>query len=89
MLDFFAGLVIFLSLFIAKKRLVELILFKKQVALSVAIIVLSESLMLFMLYISIDKYRLDGIKLLAGFLASLSIMLVFYCIKFLKKDTGS
>ncbi len=87
MLDLFAGIVTFLLLFIAKRTLVSVLLSKKQVALSVAIIVLSELLLMFVLYISIYKYRLSGIKLFIGFLMSMTVMIGFYCYRFLAKGS--
>lgn len=89
MLDFFAGVVIFLLLFTAKRTLVLLLLEKKQVAFSLAIIVLNELLMMFLLYIFVNKYRLNGIKLLIGFLTSITIMVIFYGYKFKFLAKGS
>ncbi len=89
MYNFIAGILIFLLLFIAKRGLIFALfsLKKKQVAFLVTIIIVSELLMIFMLYIFIDKYKLDSVKLFIGFLMGLMAMIVYYCCKALSKGS--
>ena len=68
MLDFLAGLIIFLLLGFSKYSLSRVLLWKKQVALTLALIVTSELFIVLLLYIFIDKFELSGIRILIGFI---------------------
>ena len=81
MLEFGAGFLSFVLLFISKYSLVKLLLQKKQVAFSLTTIVLSELFLILLLYISIDKYKLNGIRIVIGFMVTALICGIIYGIK--------
>lgn len=85
MLDILAGLVIFLLLLFSKYSLSRVLLWKKQVALTMALIVTSELFIVLLLYIFIDKYKLSGIKIVIGFIGTAVLFLAFCGIKELIK----
>lgn len=85
--SFIAGFIIFALLFLAKNRLAFVLIHKKQVALSLFIIVLSELLMIFILHVSINKYRLDSLKLLIGFMIGVTLVTAYYSYKFLARSS--
>lgn len=87
MLSYIAGIVIFLLVLVAKQSLTRVLLLKKQVAFSVIIIVLSESLMLFLLYQTVGNYGLDSDKIIVGFLLSMMLTVAIYSYKFIAKQS--
>jgi len=87
MLSYIAGIVIFLLILVAKQSLARVLLLKKQVAFSVITIVISESLMLFLIYNSVGKYGLESIKIMLGFLLSMVITVAIYSYKFMAKQS--
>jgi hypothetical protein len=86
MLEYCAGFVVFSLLFISKYSLSRVLVTKKQVALSLITIVTSELFMLLLIYISIDKYDLSGIRIVIGFVLATALGFAAYGIKsFFKK----
>ena len=63
------------------------LLLKKQVAFSVITIVISESLMLFLLYSAVGKYSLESDKIIVGFLLSMMLAVAIYVYRFLAKQS--
>ncbi len=88
MLNYIAGIVIFLLVLLAKQSLARALLLKKQVAISVVTIVISEALMLLMVYLSIRSFGLDGRKILVGFLMSTMLTIAVYFKRFMAKKSG-
>jgi len=86
MLEYCAGLVVFSLLFSSKYALSWVLIHKKKVALSLVVIITSELSILYLIYISIDKYKLNGIKIVIGFLAASVLGLLFYMVQ---KNTKS
>lgn len=84
MLAFLAGLIIFIVLFSSKFFLAKVILTKKQVALSVFVIVVSEVLIFAIPYYAIRKFGLDSKLIISGFLVALLLMIVYFGLRFFK-----
>lgn len=75
MLGYCAGLVVFTLLIISKFTFSWVLINKKKVALSVLTIVTSELLIVLVIYISIDKFGLSGIRILIGFILAMALSL--------------
>jgi len=85
MLEFLAGLLVFLLLFLSKYGLSRVLLWKKQVALTLGLIVTSELFIVLLLYIFIDKFKLSGIRILIGFIVGIFMFVGLFGIKELIK----
>lgn len=87
MLELCAGFVVFSLLLLSKFALSKVLVTKKSVALSLATIVTSELFLVLLIYISIDKYDLDGIRIVIGFVAAAVASFTVYGLKtFFPKD---
>ena len=81
MLGYCAGIVVFTLLLISKFTFSWVLIAKKKVALSVLTIVTSELLIVFVIYISIDKFGLSGIRILIGFTLAMTLSLMAFMVK--------
>jgi|GEM_PF-3028771 len=81
MLGYCAGVVVFTLLIISKITFSWVLINKKKVALSVLTIVTSELLIVLVIYISIDKFGLSGIRILTGFILAMALSLTAFVVK--------
>jgi len=88
MLGYCAGLVVFSLLFLSKYALSRVLLNKKQVALSLVTIITSELFLVLLIYISIEKYGLSGIRIVIGFVVATLISFAIYGFKSFATNNG-
>ena len=81
MLGLCAGVVVFILLLVSKYALSHVLIKKKQVALSLITIVTSELSLVLLIYISIDKFGLSGIRIITGFLLATLASFALYGLK--------
>ena len=87
MLNFLFGLVVFLTVLLAKFGLTQIIIYKKNLYLWLTIIVSSEILAVSSLYIAFSYFNVSGEKFIFGFIFGLVTLLLIYVISFMRNDS--
>jgi len=89
-LSFFTGVLGSLFLVVSKTLMIFLLFLKKQVALGTTVIVLSEAIIGFSLYLLIGRFSIDSEYLMFGFISGLTffllLTLVIFAVKISNKD---
>lgn len=92
-LSFLTGVLGSLFLVVSKTLMIFLLFLKKQVALGTTVIVLSEAIIGFSLYLLIARFEIDSEYLMMGFVSglfvSLAATLLVFVIKASNKDNES
>lgn len=87
MLNFFFGLFIFFVVLLAKFGITQIILYKKNLYLWLAVIITAELSAVAALYVAFSVLGMNGEKFIFGFIFGLVTLLLFYVISFMTKDS--
>ena len=87
MLNFLFGLIVFLVILLAKFGITQIILYKKNLYLWLAVVVTSQITAVAALYVAISVLKITGVKFIFGFIFGLVTLLLIYVISFMTKDS--
>ena len=87
MFNFLFGLAIFFTVFLAKFGITQIILYKKNLYLWLAVVIIAEISAVSALYIAFSILNMSGEKFIFGFIFGLVTLLLIYVISFMTKDS--
>ena len=87
MLNFLFGLIIFLVVLLAKFGITQIILYKKNLYLWLAVVIMSEISAVAALYVAFGVMKMTGENFIFGFIFGLVTLLLIYVISFMTKDS--